>query len=183
MSSKQINFFAVPEDLQQFEIFFKQREIYTIKLPVYNPEDFLSQDDISLMANEKEWEKVYLTKKSFLENIVIKKIEEQNYLFDEEKSNVLEFDRPQPDPFTHLMKGSRFYYITSYFDSTGKKKDKDPEFVAWADKLVKEFKKEFLIKEKADKYNYYTKGILNTMENGLIEKKISLPAYFTFRDQ
>jgi hypothetical protein len=32
-----------PEDLKQFELFFKQREIYTIKLPVYNPENFLSQ--------------------------------------------------------------------------------------------------------------------------------------------
>lgn len=179
MNSKQINFFAVPEDLKQFEIFFKQREIYTIKLPVYNPEDFLSQDNISVMANNKEWTKVYLTKKSFLENIIIQKIEEQNYyLFDEVKSNMLEFRRPLPNPFTHLMGCSRFYYITSYWDSTGIKRGKDPEFVAWADKLVKEFKKEFLIKEKADKYSYYTKGILNTMENGFMEKKIPLPAYF-----
>jgi hypothetical protein len=183
MHSRQINFYAVPDDLIVWEDYFKQNEIVFIRLPFYQKDDFLITENICDYVREKEFDKILLTKKGFLENIHAHFVEKQKYfLIEEMYSEVVEFSRPLKNRFYGYYERSRFYFIKSYFDKQDQRVYKSEAFLNWADQLFKDFKKRFLVAVKEDKGDYYTRTCLDMIDKNIIQKKPPLNNNFRIEE-
>jgi hypothetical protein len=178
VKSKQINFFAVPEDLKIFQEYFIAQHILFIKLPLRESKN-ITTENITERGDAKEWAKVYLTKEEFLTHVTTNLVDTQNYyLIDDMVSSVIEFVRPLPDIYNGRIERARLYYVQSYYDKEGKLVDKDDKFLKWADNLIKDFAKKFLVKVEAAGNNRYTKATLKNLNEGKIRDCLPLKAYF-----
>jgi hypothetical protein len=180
VKSKQINFFAVPEDLKAFEEHLKKDGIIFIRQPLMTDRIEIA-NTITERKDAKEWEKVYLTKKEFLPCIQLNFIHAQHYyLIEQMSSYVVEFHRPLPDPTNHTIDRSRFYFIKSYYAENGDIITKDKGFIDWADTLIKDFTKHFLVKTEIAGNDWYTRNTLEAIKEGKIADKLPLKAYFKY---
>jgi hypothetical protein len=166
--SKQLNFYATPDELPEFENYFKERDAVFITLPFANEADFVRRS-VSTRTSNKEWEKIYLTTTTFLPQIKTEFIEKQGYyLIDELRSAVMEFIRPLPNLFTGNIERCRFYYTKSYYGEADEVITKDEAFTGWCDALMKGFAKQFLIKAPEVANDKCTKGVLQLVRDGKI---------------
>src|ERR1051326_3197739 len=114
MNSKQINFFIIPDDLQQIVRFFEQKRILIIKRNTLLPEIV----DYDLALNSEKIFQVYLSKVEFKNKISLNYLNAKNhYYVDDMRSDVIEFSiggfYPYSDKELHR---SRLYFITKYYD-------------------------------------------------------------------
>ncbi len=172
MRSKQINFFVLPYELQLIELFFKEYDIKYIRENITQNTDYFA-DEIPRIGNSNS-SKVFISKKSYEKNIIYH-YENQKGIFslDSLKSYTIEFNTGGFYPNTEdTLQRARLYFITSYFVSNGEVIEKDKDFVDWANKIFRDFKKKFLKKMESENDILFSDGVNNLLDNngGLINK-------------
>ena len=144
MKSKQINFLIAPTDMIAIDEFLKKNNCLTFKRDTKELHNELNYDIV--LNNEKIFQ-VYLCKEEYKELLSFEHIESKDYYYiDILKSYVIEFGIGGIYPYSDkILHRSRLYYIYAYYEDN-KIVEKKPEYVAWADDLLKDFKKRFLKK-------------------------------------
>ena len=163
--SSQVNFYALPEDRPAFKQWLEEREILVIgkRTKNINPIPFLD-------INDSDNRQVYLLLKKWLPEIKYKYISELNCFFLESFGNqAVEFSLPWI--LEQELMQCRLYYKKGFFIETGDWVDFDEDFLKWAAKLFRDFKKEFLIRFENRGYkNYATREFLRKFENHELSK-------------
>jgi hypothetical protein len=143
MSSKQINFFLSPEDLQEVSDFITQKKCLIFKRKNEIP---AIPGNYDIINNQESIFQVYLCEEKYQDKIHYEQTNPKEYFVDIVKSYCIEFSiggfYPYSNKELHL---SRFYYVFEYYEM-GKLVKKEEEFINWADGILKSFKKQFLKK-------------------------------------
>lgn len=145
MDSRQINFYMMPKDIEEFEIWLKQRvDSVFLALPMYE-EELRIIETLAISTKEKDmWLTVFLAPEHLLDKIIVKYVPAQEYyLIDNLKSPVMEFGRCYYDWENKKMRRGRLYYIKGYYDDNKEWKFKDESFLNWADEIFKWFRRHF----------------------------------------
>lgn len=168
MKSSQLNFFILPKDLEILEEIFIKYNALFITQPIFDT-DKIFTDTIRYPLKDGQFDKIYLTTKEFYNNVIIEKVEKQQYyLVDEILSEVVEFSRGGFLYSKNKLERARFYYIHSYFKDNISI-EKSPEFKKWTNDIFKAVKKHVLIIDKSnDTY------LSNNAQTWMIENKASL---------
>lgn len=145
MSSKQINFFMMPEDEKEFESYLKQtKQVSFLAVPMYHQElrvmnSFGSQD-----PEGKSWSTIYLVLTDDLEKIIINYVPGPSYyLLDELRSPVIQFMRCYYDFSNKKIRRGRLYLNTGYYNQNREWVWKEQEFLDWANNVFKWFRRHF----------------------------------------
>ena len=156
MSSKQINFYIVPDDYKLIDQFLKDH-LCNVMVNNYidkglNPLNILPKID-------EEIYQVYLCNDRFDDKIKVTRNDKVKY-FDVFESYLIEFSLGGFFPYDRtLLQRARLYFVTSYY-----KEDslvyKNPDFLKWCDDFFKEFKKKFLKKFNNEKSVYYSENAI-----------------------
>lgn len=168
MNSKQLNFYSHPDELKDHLDFLISKGAFLSLEPFRNDYPKFDSSD-SLKLNDDIFKIILIKKDDLLLNIHTEFVKEQGYnLFDAMISNVIMFSYPRIKSNDKLIR-ARFYFVTQYWDN-GMLVNKDPEFINWASKLLKDFKKTFLFHK--DNYsNEYCTEMVNVL---LSSNKIEL---------
>jgi hypothetical protein len=163
MNSKQVNFYLLPDDLASIEEFFREKDIITIKTGLETPVP--TACDVLSAYNEKIFQ-VHLTHKNWVNKTYFNFFEKKAiYYLDVLRSYALEFSiggfYPYSDKELHR---ARLYFVVRYYDNQETLVSKSNEFVAWADSVIKDFKKHFL-KRVSHSSDYFTEKCLKWIEN------------------
>ncbi|MCU6769423.1 hypothetical protein OCV73_10785 [Barnesiella propionica] len=158
--SSQINFYALPEDRPAFKQWLEEREILVIgsRTKNINPIPFLD------IADEENWQ-VHLLLKKWLPVLHFRYEKDLNCFFLKNYGNqTVEFNLPHF--LGDKLMQCRLYYQKGDFNKAGQWVDFDEDFLKWAAKLFRDFKKEFLIRFENRGYkNYATREFLRKFEN------------------
>lgn len=160
MISKQLNFFHSCDDLQRFVTFFKSRgfELYPNLIKhideIKQELNLSNQSKIEIVFDSKQTQYRFIEKQGY-------------YLFNPEKSYVVEFLKCIPSK-ENIIQAGRLYYVPKYYED-GKFVLKSDDFVSEADKLLKEFKKEFLKKTEYSGSWFFTEDINCLFKKNLAE--------------
>lgn len=150
VSNKQINFYALEEEIVKFLEAF---DIEIIGMPIFNNEvvSFVSLSEA--VKYNFNWPLQYrITKQEFSSDICLKFIESQNYyLIDSLRSPVIDLTLCYCDLKQNKIRRGRMFYQTGFYNNDEVWQDKNHEFVSWADELLKAFA--MTIKVRKDKYN------------------------------
>lgn len=148
MQSKQINFYAMIDELSSIQTWLKKNNCLFITVPIKNINSiYINKIDIKI--NEGEWDIVYLVTGENSQRIKLKFINSQgHYLIDSLRSPVVEFSRPSIIRDGSLNR-SRLYFNNGYYEER-EWIDKDKKFISWGTKLISDFKKEVLVKYKTE---------------------------------
>ena len=161
MKSKQLNFYITPKDKEAI-IDFLNRNHCCIVVDDYIKED--RNHCKSLQQVEENIFQIYLAKEEFLKNIKILSTPNGIEYYDNMISPVLQFDLGGFYPYDkNLLQRARFYYISGYYKDE-KFITKSAQFINWADSLINDFKKEFLIKYSKEKTFFYSKSAIKWIE-------------------
>jgi len=142
MDSKQYNFFPNKEELDKLEKYLQSKGFILLSVPA---KELPFQISEQIIQNQKDiWPIRYITQNKFLEKVNTKYIEEQNYYtIDVISSPVIELVLPKNMYQKKESQQSRVYFVTSYFDSNKKWIEKDSEFIALANNILKWSRKNF----------------------------------------
>ena len=157
--SSQVNFYALPEDRPAFKQWLEEREILVIeeRTKNINPIPFLD-------INDSDNRQVYLLLKKWLPEIKYKYISELNCFFLESFGNqAVEFSLPWI--LEQELMQCRLYYQKGDFNKAGQWVDFDEDFLKWAAKLFRDFKKNFLVKYETRQSDYATRLFIEQYEN------------------
>lgn len=162
MNSKQLNFFILPDDLREIELFLVNEGVLFIPQPIYDKEQIYSPSIIRNPKPKKEFDQINLTKSDFSDKVLLKRIEQQGYyLMNIEQSLVIEFDTGGFLYKPNQLERGRLYYITGFYNENRFFVKKDEQFIKWADKIFKEVKKRFL--KKSESFEYFSPRATNWM--------------------
>jgi hypothetical protein len=152
MNSTQLNFFIVPSDWPAIMEFLNSYDIKLINEPILNPQ---SLKLLSVNSNaERQYPKtLILTHSSFHEYLFFDYKEGTNsYSINRLKSYILEFS---PGGFfpndQYTLHRGRFYCVTRFYATNGEQIEKSRDFLDWAKRINKSFKKQFLMKNGDEK--------------------------------
>ena len=156
MKSKQLNFYSLPSEVSHFQKWLIDQGVLFIEQPIANPEKIFDTTN-SIPNRNNEWSKMYLTSQEYTDQIFLN-LHDKSGLFyvDELKSLVIEFSRPELDTQGRLPRCRIYFIYGAYVGETFY--EKDAEFVIWANKLMKNFKKNFLVTFVTPQANYATKN-------------------------
>lgn len=157
--SKQINFFITPKDLKKIDIFFKENSCLVLRNNVPSePASF----GYNIVSNTEKLFQVFLSKEEFKKTITFNYLESKEYYYVyETSSNVIEFGIGGFYPYSNKeLHRSRLYFIYEYYQD-GELLKKSPEFVEWANLLMKNFKKRFLIKYPTYSNDFFSEQCIN----------------------
>ncbi len=157
--SRQLNFFLSPEDLIEVKKFLKEKGVLLFKRNSEEP-TFFNEYDIE--KNPENIFQVCLCKDEYKNKIFHEHLEATNsYYVDILKSNCIEFSiggfYPYSDKELHR---SRFYFICEYYKD-GELIKKSPEFIEWANTLIKNFKKQFLVNSPIYSNDFFSEQCIN----------------------
>ncbi len=160
MSSKQINFFIVPEDLPIINSFFIEHNCLIMSNNV--SQIIMSSNYDLTKASAENIHEVFLSKKDFKKNILYKYLANQNYYyFDDTRSYVIQFSIGFFYPNnTKELHSSRLYCKHKFYDKDGILIRKPAYFIDWASHIFKEFKKKFLKSDKRFSGFYFSANSL-----------------------
>ena len=157
--SSQVNFYALPEDRPAFKQWLEEREILVIgsRTKNINPIPFCDIND------SDNWQ-VYLLLKKWLPEIKYEYTSKSNCFFLESFGNqTVEFSLPHF--LGDKLMRCRLYYKKGFFIETGEWVDFDEDFLKWAAKLFRDFKKNFLVKYETRQADYATRLFIEQYEN------------------
>jgi hypothetical protein len=165
MRSRQINFFHLPEELNIFELFFKECEIIYIKENIKQLADYI-ENEIPRINNDLPF-KIFLSKYNFRHKIVYHFDNKKDiYSLDTLRSYLIEFALGGFYPYSsEILHRSRLYFPTNYYASNGEIIEKDPEFVKWASWLMEQVKKKYLKKIPSENNGIlFSNGVIDLLE-------------------
>lgn len=142
-SSKQLNFFITPKDYNLIKDFlFKSGSMILTNI------DIEKRKDINISTNDlnDDIKQVFLTKKDFLDKVIIKTIDDISYYYIT-SSLLLEFSLGGFYKYDeNSLQSGRLYYIKAFYDDNGDFVHKPDDFIKWCDEIFRIFKKTFLKK-------------------------------------
>lgn len=142
MSSKQINFFIVPEDWPTINKFLKEAGASLIKVPILKIDHIFNES----INDDTEAHQIYLTNEVRRNEIVLNP-HKAGYYVDVVKSNTIEFNRGGFYPNSNkILHRARFYTVFKYYDDNGDFILKDESFVKWQMISIGYLKRSFLEK-------------------------------------
>lgn len=152
----------LPEDLVEIEEFLLNQEVKFILQPTKDSEN-ITTSTIRFPKVEGEFDKIFIVPSNRVEAIKLDYIRKQDYwLVNEKSSPVIEFSRGNFNTEYNILNRSRMYVIKEFYNNENKVFVKNNEFLDWADNLMKNFKKEFLV-ENEDRL-WYTSRVVEWME-------------------
>ncbi|MBX2925100.1 MAG: hypothetical protein KF746_23060 [Chitinophagaceae bacterium] len=156
--SIQTNFFILPYELKSIDAFFKANRCLLIKKDVPKEPALL---DIDISSSKEKVLQVYITKEQFKNNIHFKYLQSKDYYYvDVLSSHAIEFSLGGFYPFNDKeLNRSRLYVTTEFYEDRQLVK-KNADFVNWARRVVRDFKKKFLIKSPISLNNYLSEECL-----------------------
>ena len=154
MLSSQINFYVLPEDLLGIQQWLEERDIVCVKTYSFDANPIIAK----LNAELFEYKSCLLPSG------------ELTYYVDFDKELIIQFDFEKITK-DQLLPPSRFYFTKQYFDRPAWDFiKKDEEYVKWAMKIYRNFKKRFLVKYDfgPDNFgiNYTTPTVIEHFERG-----------------
>ncbi|MBL0743486.1 hypothetical protein [Chryseolinea lacunae] len=168
MQSRQLNFFIHPDDLPEIEVFLREENALFIKQPTFEIANLYS-DSIAFDDRHK-FDTVFLVKADQANHVVTQWIAPQGYwLVDAQSSCAIQFSRGGLTKDGKKLNRARFYY-TSFYYHEGERIEKPKEFVAWADRLKRKFRKRFMVPGAGVNGNYYSprvEKILHQQQTGV----------------
>lgn len=147
MLSSQIVFYSLSEDLLDIQQWFKEQEIVCIKPYCYDPECFMANLNAEYIG---EFMQVCLTLPKWIEQLEYEECstpsDSPEYFLDYDKELIIQFGFGKTAK-EGLLPANRFYFTKQYYDSTTRTFiKKDEEYIKWAMKIYRDFKKRFLVK-------------------------------------
>jgi len=138
----------MPEDLFSIQDILLRYDALFIRQPIYDTNDIL-MENLTYPLQENQFDKVYVTKKEFIDSLTLEKVEKQEYyLINDICSNVISFSRGGFLYDKNKLERSRFYYVYSYYKDNIIV-EKRQELQKWAIKLFTKVKQEVI----TNKYN------------------------------
>jgi hypothetical protein len=160
MKSVQLNFFIHPDDLKAIETFLIANNALFISQPTFDRDDPYTSS-IAYPKSVDEFDKVFVSHPKFINEVYFDWIEKQGYhLVKVLPSYVLEFSRGGFTLNGEKLNRARFYF-TKHDDVEVAKTD---EFVAWADGIIKNFKKSFLKRIDNGRDYFFSERIISWMK-------------------
>ncbi|WP_291587837.1 hypothetical protein [Bacteroides sp.] len=146
MLSSQINFYVLPEELSGIQQWLEERDIMCVKTYSFD----LNPIIVKLNAEFSNYGQVFLTLPKWVELFEYKSYLSPSgkltYYADCDKELIIQFDFAKITK-DQLLPPSRFYFTKLYFDRpTQEFIKKDEEYVKWAMKIYRDFKKHLLVK-------------------------------------
>lgn len=173
MLSSQINFFALPEDYSDILQWLKERDIIHVKAYHSYLEDYMV-NHFCVDHSLKFWE-ICLTLSKWVNSIDYEEFLMNDntitYFMDKDKELVIEFSSDYMGMYD-LLPVTRFYFTKQYYDSeTRTFIKKDEEYIKWAMKFYRDFKKKFLVKYDFDPYLgvYATPALIEQYKQGNVK--------------
>ena len=170
MLSSQINFYVLPEDLLGIQQWLEERDNVCVKTYSFDANPIIAKLNAELL----NYGQVYLTLPKWIELFEYKSCllpsGELTYYVDFDKELIIQFDFEKITK-DQLLPPSRFYFTKQYFDRPAWDFiKKDEEYVKWAMKIYRDFKKRFLVKYDfgPDNFgiNYTTPTVIEHFERG-----------------
>jgi hypothetical protein len=134
MIGRQVNFFMLPGDLLDFEAYLKRKEpVCFVNVPLLTVEGSICAEGLSNHTKIGS----YIARMSDINHLRVEYIETQGYWLVDDTSPVVEFSRSYWDKEKKLLRRGRLYYEPVYVDNAGMWREKPPEFIAWADRMLR----------------------------------------------
>lgn len=166
MNSKQLNFYVLPQDLENVQSFLVANDILLIKEPVVSSSGSIFTDSVVNPYPAPGTFKYYLVFKKYSSEVKLEWIENQQYyVVDYCRSPIVEFARGYFVPGTKDVEltRARLYFVVAYYENN-KLIRKDTEFVKEATKLINKFKKQFLVKHKSFQADWSSPSVIKWLE-------------------
>lgn len=168
MNSSQLNFFNVPGDWENIQLFLNENLIKLVNYQADAVEEVIQEISFE---SEKLPYKIAITHESFVNEVVSTYNEKLGkYELDFEKSPVVEFIVGGffSGNFKKLHPG-RFYCVTNYHARRGELVTKSEDFKIWAKKLYRSFKNSFLTKYEDFVVVLCTEGTLSWIKENSVK--------------
>mgnify|MGYP007004112632 FL=1 len=171
MLSSQINFYVLPEELSGIQQWLEERDIVCVKAYSSDLDHIIVKLNAEYISNHGQ---VFLTLPKwvglFEYNGHLDSAGELTYYANCDKELIIQFDFRKITK-DQLLPPSRFYFTKQYFDRPAWDFiKKDEEYVKWAMKIYRDFKKRFLVKYDfgPDNFgiNYTTPTVIEHFERG-----------------
>ena len=171
MLSSQINFYVLPEELSGIQQWLEERDIMCVKTYSSDLNHIIVKLNAEYTSNHGQ---VYLTLPKWVELFEYKSYlppsGKLTYYVNCDKELIIQFDFEKITK-DQLLPPSSFYFTKQYFDRpTQEFIKKDEEYVKWAMKIYRDFKKRFLVKYDfgPDNFgiNYTTPTVIEHFERG-----------------
>ena len=135
----------MPSDWPAINAFLAEEDVEFIPQPILDIGHPFTSD--MSVEKEKEFSQMYITQKTFDSHICFKYLENQKYyMVDDLRSKVIQFDRGGIHSRTpDVLDRGRLYFATSYYDEVGNIVEREDDFIAWAARIFKKFRR-FLVK-------------------------------------
>lgn len=163
MKSRQLNFFITPKDWEPISHFLAENHIKVMIDESLNSD---YENDGNLPTEEDEIYQVFLTRKEFLDDIEIK-ITDTNKIkyYSITTSPLLEFSMGGFYPYNrNILQRARFYFKGGYYNDEDVYVNKSNEFTDWAQDIMKQFKKRFLVSYPKQKDFLYSQSAIDWIE-------------------
>lgn len=163
MKSRQLNFFITPQDHNEIEKFLIEKNIEILAKESLNSD----YDNHGMLPKENDKiYQVFLTRKEFSNDIEIETIEDSDKrYYSILTSPLLEFSMGGFYPYNmNILQRARFYFKGGYYNDEDVYVNKADEFTDWAQDVMKQFKKRFLISYPKQKDFLYSQSAIEWIE-------------------
>ncbi|TPD73745.1 hypothetical protein [Flavobacterium microcysteis] len=163
MKSKQLNFFITPKDWEAISVFLSENQIKVLVDESLNGD---YENDGKLPNEDDEIYQVFLTRKEFLSDIKINTTDTNKIrYYSITLSPLLEFSMGGFYPYNkNILQRARFYFKSGYYNEQDIYVNKADEFTNWAQEVMKQFKKKFLISYPKQKDFLYSHSAIDWIE-------------------
>lgn len=169
MHSKQLNFFLMPEDIDEINQYLLENQCLILKRNSSN-NNFYSEYNLEM--NPDSVYQVCLTTKTFIKDVYYDEAKPKEYYINILKSNCVEFSLGGFYPYSNKeLHASRFYFVSEYYEDDSLVL-KNEQFINWASLLLKDFKVKLLKKSKDYPGVYFSKRCLRWIMEKNAQKTI-----------
>jgi hypothetical protein len=148
--SKQISFFLTPQDFVILEDTLRNKTDFVIISSDSSDEKPILLPTLEVKEMGKEDLTVNFVRQQDLEKVIFDKVNENRYFIDVLFSPIIEVTR------CYITKGTfrsgRMYFTTGYYDKNGLWKNKNEDFLNWAQKVFNLTKKSLIRNKEIDAY-------------------------------
>jgi hypothetical protein len=132
---KQVNFYMLADDLAEFEEFIRSKENVLLVKDRFSAPEIQTLDTLTIPEMGKTPLSLLLVREKDLEKVVIKSVVGKYWTIDELRSPAVELMRSYHDE--RIARRGRLYFQPGFYDKNDNWVDKPPEFIKWADSLLR----------------------------------------------
>lgn len=166
-NSKQINYYITEEEIERFDDYLFAVNAKVIGLPL--PSEIIKTlpSIKALVTVKPNWPLSFrLVHETMVNEIKIRHVEKQGYyLIDTLRSPILEMSKCYFDIETKSIGRARIYFQSGYYDDNNQWIDKDKDFIAWADDIIKEFSRNYVGVKTTPTKDFISKDVLHMINH------------------